>query len=133
MTRSRVGKTENSSGRLTCIAVNRTSIDAEMLSVIRISSRKLGNGITSITTTAVTARGRASIPKLVPRGKARIGAVSANGLPLTDGVTVCPGRSLTGRWPSWLLVPNGRVVASICLHEAILWISTSARWAGVSR
>ena len=75
MTRSRVGKTENSSGRLTCIAVNSTSIDAEMLSVIRMSSTKLGNGITSITTTAVTARGRASIPKVVDRGKARIGVV----------------------------------------------------------
>ena len=62
MTRSRVGKTENSSGRLTCIAVNNTSIEAEMLSVMRMSSTKLGNGITSMTTTATTARGRASIP-----------------------------------------------------------------------
>ena len=62
MTRSRVGKTENSSGRLTCIAVNSTSIEAEMLSVMRMSSTKLGSGITSITTTATTARGRASIP-----------------------------------------------------------------------
>ena len=93
------------------MAVNSTSIDAEMLSVMRMSSTKLGKGMTSMTTTATTARGRASIPKVVVRGNARVKVASANGVPLSDGVTVYPGRSLTWRWPSWLVVPNGRVRA----------------------
>ena len=78
-----------------------------MLSVMRMSSTKLGSGMTSMTTTATTAKGSASIPKVVDLGIARVDVMSANGLPFIDGVTVCPGRSLTGRWPSWLVVPNG--------------------------
>ena len=85
MTRSSVGKTEKSRGRFTCIAVNKTSIEAEMLRVIRMSRTKLGSGTTSITTTATTARGRASIPNVVARGIALVLVVSAKELPLSDG------------------------------------------------
>ncbi len=62
-----VGKTENSRGRLTCIAVSSTSTDAVMLAVIRRSSTKLGSGMTSITTTATTARGTARVRSVVKR------------------------------------------------------------------
>ena len=82
ITSSSVGKTEKSSGRLTCIAVSSTSIAALMFIVINRSSTKLGSGITSITTTATTASGTTNNLTFFDLMKPVAGGWSANGMPL---------------------------------------------------
>ena len=60
-TRTRVGKTEKSSGRLTCMAVSSTKMAQVMLAVIKRSTTKVGRGTTSTTTTATTDSGTAVV------------------------------------------------------------------------
>ncbi len=58
-TSTKVGNTEKSRGRLTCMAVRSTSTDPVMFAVISRSIRKVGRGMTRTTTTATTESGTA--------------------------------------------------------------------------